>query len=104
MHHFDLTPAFNSTVTGPTGAATFSGTHDQLAFVYRRHFGVHRRTPPLPARAGLYTDRCTGKLVNVSTRRGGVPSVLWVAAWHDGDTVNVLLNGEVVLDHYGLSH
>lgn len=104
MHHLDLAPAFNSTVTGPTGVATFSGIHDQLAFVYRRHFGVPKHTPPRPARAGLYTDRCTGTLVNVSTRRGGVPLVLWDAAEHDGDTISVLLNGEVVLDHYGLSH
>ncbi|MBK9287683.1 MAG: hypothetical protein IPN38_08345 [Flavobacteriales bacterium] len=103
VHHLDRTPAFTSTVTSPAGAATFTGTQDQLAFVYRHHFGLPKRVPQGPWPSTQFDDRTTDTLVTLSTRRSGVPLVLWDDAEHDGDTISVLQNGQVVLDHYELS-
>lgn len=103
VHHVDPAPAFASTITGPTGTATFTGTQDHLALVFRRHFALPKRTPAGPWPTTAYDTRATDTLVALATRRSGVPLVLWDDAEHDGDTISVLLNGEVVLDHFELT-
>jgi len=101
--HLDGTSAFTSTVTHSTGTAVLIGTQDNLAFIYRHHFGMPKRVPHGPRPTTEYDARDTETLLALATHRSGVPLVLWDDAEQDGDTISVLLNGKVVLDHFGLS-
>lgn len=101
--HLERTPAFTSTVSNASGTAVLTGTQNNLAFVYRHHFGLPKRVPRGPRSTKEYDGRDTETTLAIATHRSGVPLVLWDDAENDGDTISVLLNGKVVLDHFGLS-
>jgi hypothetical protein len=103
VHHLDREPAFTSTVSSASGSAVLTGTQNNLGFVYRHHFGLPKRGGSAPWPTTAYNTRGSDVLVSLATRRSGVPLVLWDDAEQDGDTISVLLNGMVVLDHYGLT-
>ncbi len=106
--HLDRTKSWTSNFSGPSGIADFAGTDDHLAIVLRYHFGWPPKEksaptgnrPPEP----YHNDRRTDTLATVATHLHRATLKLWDNAEIDGDTVSVLLNGQVVLHEHSLSH
>ncbi len=103
--HLQRSPAYTAEVYAGPDSKRFTATQDHIAFVFRYHLGFPRR--PERGTVAPETDlveRNTDTLTTLATRRASVPLVLWDDAEHDGDTISVVLNGRVVLDHHGLSN
>lgn len=103
--HLQRSPAYTAEVYAGPDSKRFTVTQDHIAFVFRYHLGFPRR----PERGTVapetaLVERNTDTLTTLATHRASVPLVLWDDAEHDGDTISVVLNGRVVLDHHGLSN
>lgn len=103
--HLQRSPAYTAEVYAGPDSKRFTATQDHIAFVFRYHLGFPRRPERgTPLQESEVVERDTDTLVTLATRRAAVPLVLWDDAENDGDTVSVVLNGRVVLDHHGLSN
>jgi len=102
--HLTDRPAWVSDCIGPAGSARFSGKHDHLALVFRYHFGLPAYRAQVPPDLDVpYATRATDTLLVLRTQRAAVRLTLWDDAEHDGDTISVLVNGNVALAHYELT-
>ena len=103
VRHLPRDPAYTAVVYQDTATRTYTATQDHIVFVYRYHFGLSRR--PYRGSPLRTTElwRPADTLLTVATRRAMARLQLWDDAEYDGDTVSVILNGMVVLDHYELT-
>lgn len=105
VRHLPRDPAYTAVVYQDDETYSYSTTQDHIAFVYRYHLGLSRRPYRGAEPVDLeHADRVTDTVLTLATRRAMARLRLWDDAEYDGDTVSVLLNGRVVLDHYELTH
>ncbi len=104
VRHLPRDPAYTAVVYQDTETHTYTATQDHIGFVYRYHIGLSRR--PYRGSPLRTTEhwRPADTLLTIATRSAMARLQLWDDAEYDGDTVSVILNGLVVLDHHELSH
>ena len=105
LRHLPRDPAYTAFVYQDEQTRAYTSTQDHIGFLYRYHIGLPRR--PYQGAAPDHAEiaqRRTDTLLSVATRNAMARLQLWDDAEYDGDTVSVLLNGLVVLDHYELTH
>jgi hypothetical protein len=104
FRHLDRSPAWSNTSESPGGSATFTGTNDNVAVVFRYYFGFPApELPRIPMPEINFNDRASDTLTTLHTHRARVNLVLWDNAEYDGDTITVLLNGVPVLSGHELT-
>lgn len=105
VRHLPRDPAYTAVVYQDDETRSYTSTQDHIAFVYRYHLGLSRRPYRGAEPVDLeHADRVTDTVITLAARRAMARLRLWDDAEYDGDTVSVLLNGRVVLDHYELTH
>ncbi len=105
VRHLQREPAYTAVVYQGDETRSYTTTQDHIGFIYRYHLGLVRR--PFRGAAPVdmeYAGRVSDTVFAAATRRSMARLQLWDDAEYDGDTVSVLLNGRVVLDHYELTH
>jgi hypothetical protein len=105
VRHLPRNPAYTAVVYQDAATRSYTSTQDHIGFMYRYHLGLPRRPYRGAAPSDMaHVERTTDTVFTTATRWAMARLQLWDDAEYDGDTVSVILNGMVVLDHHELTH